>query len=53
MDPVVAARCFVGPLVTHFLSRLVLQLPDAQEIEPATLVAGNVAIFLNGLKPGR
>jgi AcrR family transcriptional regulator len=48
-DPVLAARCFIGPLVMHLLGRHILHLPAA-DIDPATMVTTNVELFLQGLQ---
>ncbi len=50
MDPHLAARCFLGPIVMIVLLQNVLQLPDAQEIDPAALVAASVDVFLRGMQ---
>jgi TetR/AcrR family transcriptional regulator, mexJK operon transcriptional repressor len=49
-DAHLAARCFVGPLVLHLITRSILQFSEDSEIEAETLVALNVEIFLQGLQ---
>lgn len=50
IDPAIAARCFVGPLVTLVIRKFVLQLPDEMDVNPESLVQAHVAIFLCGLQ---
>jgi AcrR family transcriptional regulator len=52
MDPWVAARCFLGPLVVYVLSREVFPQPDAQTLDAETMVAATVEVFLRGMEPG-
>jgi AcrR family transcriptional regulator len=49
-DPVLAALCFVGPLVTRILTRVILRLPDPDHLDSAALVDTHVAIFLRGME---
>ncbi len=51
-DPGVAARCFLGPLVTYVLTRRIFQIPDAQGSDTAEIVGQCVDVFLNGMRPG-
>jgi AcrR family transcriptional regulator len=51
VDPGIAARCFMSPLVVFVLGREVLQLPDAATLDPETMLATTVEIFLRGLQP--
>jgi AcrR family transcriptional regulator len=48
-DPMIAARCFIGPLVTCVLARSILGL-DRLAVDPATFVTTSVDIFLRGLR---
>lgn len=48
-DASAASRCFVGPLLAYLLTREVFQQPDAQMIDPETMVTTNVDIFLQGM----
>ncbi|MBD2776135.1 TetR/AcrR family transcriptional regulator [Iningainema tapete] len=50
MDPRVAARCFIGPLVVYMLTREVFLQSDSQDISIDTMVAGAVEIFLQGMQ---
>lgn len=49
-SPLIAAHCFMGPLVSHMLARTILHLPDNPPIDTASLIAVNVRIFLQGLR---
>jgi AcrR family transcriptional regulator len=51
MDPHLAARQFIGPLLMHILTRNVLQLPETPGTAPEIIVAATVEIFLRGLLP--
>ncbi|HLK57752.1 MAG TPA: TetR/AcrR family transcriptional regulator [Chthonomonadaceae bacterium] len=48
-DPMLAARCFIGPLIIRLLMRNVFRLPDADDLTPEKLIAHNVEIFLHGM----
>ena len=52
MDAHLAARQFIGPLLMHLLTHHVLQLPQAPNSAPESIVAAAVEIFLRGLNPG-
>jgi TetR/AcrR family transcriptional regulator, mexJK operon transcriptional repressor len=49
-DPAAAVRCFMGPLFLYVLSREVLQMPDSLELEPETVLATTVDVFLHGMQ---
>lgn len=49
-DPAAAVRCFMGPLFLYMLSREVLQMPDALALEPETVLATTVDVFLGGMQ---
>jgi AcrR family transcriptional regulator len=49
-DPVLAARCFVGPLVTHLFTRVLLGFTDETDVDADALVAASVSIFLRGIQ---
>jgi AcrR family transcriptional regulator len=51
LEPAIAARCFIGPLVAYVLGRVILRLPDDPAVSGDALVAATVRIFLNGLQP--
>lgn len=51
MDPGVAARCFIGPLIAFMATREVFPQPDSQTLRPETMVAGLIDIFLRGMEP--
>lgn len=50
VDPAIAARCFIGPLVLQLLSRKIFNFEDGMKVDSAALVATNVDIFLSGLR---
>ena len=52
-DPATAALCFIGPLTTYLLSRVVLRIPEAAVVDADTLLSTNVATFLDGMKQRR
>lgn len=50
-DSILAARCFIGPLVMQILTQHIFRLPTTPDVDPQALVAVNVEIFLRGMKP--
>jgi AcrR family transcriptional regulator len=50
MDPRAAARCFMGSLVAYLVTREIFRQPDAQQLDPDTMVATAVVIFLHGMQ---
>jgi hypothetical protein len=48
-DPAIAARCFMGPLITYMLTRIIFHQPEALAIEPEEMLRGTVRTFLRGL----
>jgi AcrR family transcriptional regulator len=50
MDSGAAARCFIGPLIGFVLTREVFPQPDAQTLEPETMVKTVVEVFLRGMQ---
>jgi AcrR family transcriptional regulator len=50
-DPVVATRCFVGPLVLHLLIHGIVRIPDAANVSADDLVSTTVDMFLRGFRP--
>jgi hypothetical protein len=50
-DPGAAARCFAGPLIMYMLSREVFTQPDSPTLQPETMIATTIDIFLKGLEP--
>jgi AcrR family transcriptional regulator len=49
-DPATAACCFLGPLLLLVLARVVLRLPDAQELDRETYLAVAIETFLFGMQ---
>jgi AcrR family transcriptional regulator len=49
MDPAVAVRCFVGPLVAYVLTREIFPQADAQLLNPETMAEAAVEVFLRGM----
>lgn len=50
MEPGSAARCFIGPLVFHLITREIFHLPDAKGISTESMVGTAVDVFLNGME---
>ncbi len=50
MDPRAAARCFMGSLIAYLVTREVYLQPDALQLDPDTMVATTVEIFLQGMQ---
>lgn len=50
IDPRIAARCFVGPLVVEMLSRKIFRLAEGMRLDTAALVATAVEIFVRGMR---
>jgi AcrR family transcriptional regulator len=48
-----AVRCFVGPLVIYIITREIFPQADTATLEPETMVAATVDMFLRGLEPSR
>jgi AcrR family transcriptional regulator len=51
MDPGVAVRCFIGPIIAYLLTRELFVQPDAATLAPATMVESAVEVFLRGMAP--
>lgn len=51
MDPGVAARCFIGPLISYVLTREVFLQPDSHTLSPEAMVGATVEVFLRGMAP--
>ncbi len=49
MDTGAATRCFIGPLIAFVLTREVFPQPDAQTLQPETMVTTIVEVFLQGM----
>ncbi len=52
MDPGAAARCFAGPLIAYVLTHEVFLQADTPTLQPETMAATVVDIFLHGMEPG-
>ena len=50
MEPDIAARCFIGPLILQIMSQKIFQLVSAMHIDNAALIKANIDIFLHGLQ---
>ena len=50
-DPMLAARCFFSPLIVFVLTREVFAQPEALALDPETLLASVVDVFLRGMLP--
>jgi AcrR family transcriptional regulator len=51
MEPGVATRCFVGPLFTFILTKLVFPQPDSATLSTEVMAAAAVDVFLRGMEP--
>jgi AcrR family transcriptional regulator len=51
VEPGVAARCFIGPLVVYILTREVFKQPDSFSVSPEAMVATTIETFLHGMEP--
>ncbi len=50
MDPHVAARSFVGPLMAYILTREIFQQPESIAITPEAMARSATEIFLRGMR---
>jgi AcrR family transcriptional regulator len=50
MNPGIAARCFIGPLVAYVITREVFVQPDASHLGSKEMVDSAVDIFLQGME---
>ncbi|MGB0387802.1 MAG: TetR/AcrR family transcriptional regulator [Ardenticatenaceae bacterium] len=50
MDPSIAARCFLGPILAYLLTRNIFQQADIQEVSGEEMLATAVEIFLQGME---
>lgn len=50
IDPGIATRSFLGPLMLYILSREIFPQPDRDTLDPETMVAAAIDIFLNGME---
>lgn len=51
MDPGIAVRCFVGPLIMFVLTREVFTQADAESLTPQMMSETLVDVFLRGMQP--
>ncbi|HMQ31754.1 MAG TPA: TetR/AcrR family transcriptional regulator [Chloroflexaceae bacterium] len=51
MDPDIAARMLVGPIVAYAVTRFVFEQPEAQAISPEAMARATVETFLRGMAP--
>lgn len=51
VDPGVAVRCFIGPLLAFVVMREVFRQPDSRSLTPETMVETAIDIFLRGMEP--
>lgn len=49
VDPGVAARCFVGPLLAFVITREVFPQPGSRDLSPQMMAQTNVDLFLRGM----
>jgi TetR/AcrR family transcriptional regulator, mexJK operon transcriptional repressor len=50
MEPGIAVRCFVGPLIAYVLTREFIRQPDSESISIDTMVENAVEVFLKGME---
>ncbi|WP_322821372.1 TetR/AcrR family transcriptional regulator [Chloroflexus sp.] len=50
-DPQIAVRLLIGPLYAYFLSRYVLNQPEAHAISPHAMATEAVDLFLRAMQP--
>ncbi len=48
-DPNIAARCFIGPLMTYMFSRHLLKIPENPIVSSETIVDSVIGVFLEGI----
>lgn len=53
MDPDIAARILVGPMIAYMITRFVFEQPEAQAITPEEMARQTVESFLRSMAPGR
>lgn len=51
IDPNLAARSFIGPLVLLKIAQIVLPQPNAMAVDAEAMLAAQVDIFLRGMRP--
>lgn len=50
MEPSIAARCFLGPMVAYFLTKDIFLQEDIQQVSGEEMVANTVEVFLQGME---
>ncbi len=51
MDPDIAARMLVGPILAYVVTRFIFEQPEAQAIAPEAMAQATVETFLRGMAP--
>jgi hypothetical protein len=51
IDPGVAVRCFVGPLLAFIATKVLFPQPDTNSLSTETMAVTAVDVFLRGMKP--
>jgi hypothetical protein len=51
MEPAIAARCFLGPLLAFIATRVIFPQPDSASLSLETMAAAAVDVFLRGMDP--
>ncbi len=49
MDPNLAARCFLGPLMTFMFSRHLLKMQESPRLSSETIAENVISVFLRGI----
>jgi TetR/AcrR family transcriptional repressor of mexJK operon len=51
LDPGVAVRCFVGPLLAFIVTRVTFPQPDSAALSAEAMAVAAVDVFLHGMEP--
>ncbi|EFO81769.1 regulatory protein TetR [Oscillochloris trichoides DG-6] len=51
MDPHVAARMLVGPILSYALTRYIFEQPEISHVPPATMIEVTITTFLRSMQP--
>lgn len=51
MDPEIAARMLIGPVIAYLLTRYIFEQPEAKAIAPQAMAEAIVDTFLRGMAP--
>jgi AcrR family transcriptional regulator len=51
IEPGVAVRCFIGPLLAYIFTKVVFPQPDIDTLAPEAMATAAVDVFLRGMEP--